>query len=101
MPLPTLDTSERTDREADPRTAPDVPYVLIVWDDPINLMSYVSYVFQSYFGYPRAKADQLMLQVHNEGRAVVATGSLEKIEADTAAMHGYGLQATFTRADRA
>lgn len=99
--MPSPDTIERTDREADQRTELDVPYLLIVWDDPINLMSYVSYVFQSYFGYPRAKADQLMMQVHHEGRAVVATGSLEKIEADVAAMHGYGLQATFKRADQA
>ncbi|MBG6083618.1 ATP-dependent Clp protease adapter ClpS [Zhihengliuella flava] len=99
--MPSPDTIERTDPAAALDAELNVPYVLIVWDDPVNLMSYVSYVFQSYFGYSRARADQLMMQVHQQGRAIVATGALEKIEADVAAMHGYGLQATFKRADQA
>ncbi|MEE1620826.1 ATP-dependent Clp protease adapter ClpS [Zafaria sp. Z1313] len=78
-----------------------VPYVLIVWNDPVNLMSYVSYVFRSHFGYSKAKADALMLEVHEQGRSVVASGPLEKIESDVAAMHAFGLWATFTRADGA
>ena len=60
-------------------------------------MSYVSYVFQSYFGYPKAKADTLMRQVHEAGRAVVSSGSREEMERDTEAMHGYGLWATFSK----
>jgi ATP-dependent Clp protease adaptor protein ClpS len=70
------------------------PFELVVWDDPVNLMSYVAYVFQSYFGYSEEKARQLMLRVHHEGKAVVASGSRERIEADLVAMHSYGLQAT-------
>lgn len=81
------------------RTEPEHPYVLIVWDDPVNLMSYVAFVFRSYFGFSAARAEELMLQVHTAGRAVVASGSRERIEADVVAMHGYGLQATLRRAD--
>lgn len=79
----------------------DQPYVLIVWNDPVNLMSYVSYVFRSYFGYSEAKADELMMQVHQQGRSVVTAGTREKIEADVAAMHGFGLWATLSKADAA
>ena len=74
----------------------DTPWVTIVWNDPVNLMSYVTYVFQTYFGYPRGKAERLMQQVHSQGRAVVSAGSLEEMERDTEAMHGFGLWATFT-----
>ncbi|GAA1971915.1 ATP-dependent Clp protease adapter ClpS [Isoptericola halotolerans] len=70
------------------------PWVTIVWNDPVNLMSYVAYVFESYFGYPQAKAAKLMLQVHHEGRAVVSTGPRERMEVDVQAMHGFGLWAT-------
>jgi ATP-dependent Clp protease adaptor protein ClpS len=68
--------------------------VTIVWNDPVNLMSYVTYVFEAYFGYPSAKAEKLMLQVHNDGRAVVSSGPRERMEVDVQAMHGYGLWAT-------
>ena len=77
--------------------APDVPWVTIVWNDPVNLMSYVTYVLQSYYGYSRAKAEKLMMRVHTEGRAVVANGPRESMEADTAALHGNGLWATFQK----
>ena len=73
---------------------PDVPWVTIVWNDPVNLMSYVAYVFRAYFGYPQKKAEQLMLAVHHEGRAAVSAGSREEMERDVVAMHGYGLWAT-------
>jgi ATP-dependent Clp protease adaptor protein ClpS len=73
---------------------PDRVWIVIVWNDPINLMSYVTYVFQKLFGYPRPKAERLMLQVHNEGRAVVSSGSRERAEADTARLHAHGLWAT-------
>lgn len=77
------------------RPGADTPWVTLVWNDPVNLMSYVTWVFQTHFGYPRAKAEKLMMDVHLEGRAVVSTGTREKMEADTEAMHGYGLWATF------
>jgi ATP-dependent Clp protease adaptor protein ClpS len=72
----------------------DPPWVTIVWNDPINLMSYVTYVFQQVFGYPRAKAEKLMLDVHHKGRAVVAAGAREEMERDVEVLHGYGLWAT-------
>ncbi len=75
------------------------PWVTIVWNDPVNLMSYVTYVFQSYFGFPKAEAERLMLLVHNEGRAVVATGTREEMERHVEAMHEYGLWATLRKAD--
>jgi ATP-dependent Clp protease adaptor protein ClpS len=77
----------------------DVPWVTIVWNDPVNLMSYVTYVFQTYFGYSKEKATQLMLDVHRKGRAVVSNGTREAMERDTQAMHEYGLWATFQRDD--
>jgi ATP-dependent Clp protease adaptor protein ClpS len=78
--------------------ASDVPWVTIVWNDPVNLMSYVAHVFRSYFGFSRAEAERLMLQVHNDGRAVVATGPREEMERHTEAMHEYGLWATVSKA---
>lgn len=86
-------------RETDLLEEASIPWVLIVWNDPVNLMTYVSYVFRSYFGYPPTEAERLMLLVHHEGRAVVATGSREEIERHTEAMHEFGLQASMTRAD--
>jgi ATP-dependent Clp protease adaptor protein ClpS len=80
--------------EGDEVIEPDRVWIVIVWNDPINLMSYVTYVFQKLFGYPRPKAERLMLQVHNEGRAVVSSGSRERAEADTARLHAHGLWAT-------
>lgn len=69
----------------------------VVWNDPVNLMNYVTYVFRSYFGYDEGRATALMLRVHHEGRAVVATGPRESIEMDVRALHGFGLQATMQR----
>ncbi|WP_144711386.1 ATP-dependent Clp protease adapter ClpS [Curtobacterium pusillum] len=96
MTLLTPDVDERTDARADVR--PDSPWVAVVWDDPVNLMSYVTYVFQQYFGFPRPKAERLMRQVNDEGRAIVATGPREAMEAHVEAMHGYGLQASVDKA---
>ncbi|TQL50709.1 ATP-dependent Clp protease adaptor protein ClpS [Ornithinicoccus hortensis] len=81
------------------RPEADVPWVTLVWNDPVNLMSYVTWVFQTHFGYSRAKAETLMMQVHQEGRAAVSHGTREKVEADTEAMHSYGLWATFQKDD--
>lgn len=69
-------------------------WVTIVWDDPVNLMSYVTYVFQEYFGYTRVKAEELMLQVHHQGKSVVSTGNREEMERDVMAMQNYNLWAT-------
>ena len=81
----------------DDLTSLATPWVTIVWNDPVNLMSYVTFVFQSYFGYPKAKAERLMMDVHVKGRAVVSTGTREKMETDTEALQGYGLWATFQK----
>ncbi len=78
---------------------PEVPWVTIVWDDPVNLMSYVAFVFTDYFHYPKAKARKLMMQVHTEGKAVVSSGSREEMERDVQAMHTYGLWATLQKSD--
>ncbi|MQA02714.1 MAG: ATP-dependent Clp protease adapter ClpS [Streptosporangiales bacterium] len=80
--------------ESDSVVEPDLPWVTIVWNDPVNLMSYVTYVFQNYFGYQKKHAEKLMLDVHHKGRAVVSSGSREEMERDVTAMHSYGLWAT-------
>ena len=70
----------------------------VVWDDPVNLISYVIYVFQTYFGFPLQRAEALTMQVHNFGKAVVATGSKEQMEKHVQALHTYGLWATLKQA---
>ena len=85
--------------EADEAAFVDRPWITIVWNDPVNLMSYVTYVFMTYFKYPKEKAEKLMWQVHNDGRAVVSSGSREEMERDVTAMHSYGLWATLTKDD--
>jgi ATP-dependent Clp protease adaptor protein ClpS len=80
--------------EPDLEAAPDRPWVCIVWDDPINLMNYVTHVLMTVFGYPKAKAESLMLDVHERGKAVVSAGTRERMELDAARLHGYGLWAT-------
>ena len=74
-------------------------WITLVWNDPVNLMTYVTYVFQTYFGYSREKATRLLLDVHHKGRAVVATGSKDEMEQHTEALQGYGLWATFQKDD--
>ena len=83
----------------DERLELGAPWTLVVWDDPVNLMTYVTWVFSSYFGFARPKAERLMLQVHTEGRAAVATGTREEMERHVEAMHGYGLWATVQKVD--
>ena len=89
--------------EVEPTTTPDeitvlaTPWVTIVWNDPVNLMSYVTYVFQKYFGYDKKKAEKLMLEVHEDGKSVVSSGSREEMERDVQAMHEYGLWATLDK----
>jgi ATP-dependent Clp protease adaptor protein ClpS len=91
-----VSTAPETDRDQSTHelSSPDIPWELIVWNEPVKLMSYVSYVFQSYFGYSEAKAAELMMQVHVEGKSAVAHGAKEKMEAHAVAMHGFGLWAT-------
>ena len=73
---------------------PDLPWIVIVWNDPINLMSYVTFVLRKLFGYSEEEAPRLMLQVHNDGKAVVSSGEKEKAEFDGARLHAHGLWAT-------
>jgi ATP-dependent Clp protease adaptor protein ClpS len=73
---------------------PDRPWLVIVWNDPVNLMSYVTFVFQKLFGYSKPKAEKLMLDVHHRGRAVVSSGPRERAELDVARLHQHGLWAT-------
>jgi ATP-dependent Clp protease adaptor protein ClpS len=84
------DLKENTDEVAEH----DRPWIVLVWNDPINLMSYVSFVFQKLFGYSKEKADELMLDVHEKGRAVVSNGPREKAEIDVFRLHEHGLWAT-------
>ena len=77
----------------------DQPWITLVWNDPVNLMSYVTYVFQSYFGYSREKSERLMLDVHHKGRAAVSHGSREKAELDVFRLHEHGLWATMQQDD--
>ena len=81
-------------RESAPVEVTASPWVTIVWDDPVNLMTYVTYVFQKLFGYSEPHATKLMLQVHNEGKAVVSAGSRESMEVDVSKLHAAGLWAT-------
>ncbi len=85
--------------EADTVADLATPWITLVWNDPVNLMSYVTYVFRTHFGYSDEKASALMLDVHEKGRAVVSTGSREQMERDVEAMHGYGLWATLQKDD--
>ncbi len=91
-----LEVSE-PDLDIDILTEKDIPWIVLVWNDPINLMSYVTLVFQKLFGYSKEKATELMLDVHHKGRAVVANGTKEKCEADVARLHEHGLWATMQK----
>ena len=90
MPAP----SQVDEPTIDDAPAEDTPWVVLVWNDPINLMSYVTFVFQKLFGYSLEKATKLMLDVHEKGRAVVANGTREKCELDVFRLHEHGLWAT-------
>jgi ATP-dependent Clp protease adaptor protein ClpS len=78
----------------------DRPWVTVVWDDPVNLMTYVTYVFIKLFQFTPERAHELMMQVHNEGRAAVTTGSREEMERDVQRLHEHGLWATLQRDDK-
>ncbi len=96
MSTPTI-TPQReatAEQQSDELADADRPWVTVVWNDPVNLMSYVTHVLMKVFGYPKDKATALMLDVHHKGKAVVSSGPRERMEGDTATLHGYGLWAT-------
>jgi ATP-dependent Clp protease adaptor protein ClpS len=92
-----VDPKEQLEAKGNVATRLDDAWVTIVWNDPVNLMNYVTFVFQSYFGFTRDQAEARMQEVHKEGKSVVSTGGREKMEVDVQAMHGYGLWATMQR----
>lgn len=92
-----MDTQRQTESEGSVATRLEDTWVTIVWNDPVNLMSYVTRVFQEHFGFPRAQAEARMREVHEHGKSVVSTGGREKVEIDVQAMHRYGLWATMQR----
>ncbi|WP_062516546.1 ATP-dependent Clp protease adapter ClpS [Demequina gelatinilytica] len=94
-----MGTQERLEPDAGVRTRVREPWVTVVWNDPVNLMSYVTRVFQEYFGLPRQEAEARMREVHEKGRSVLSSGSREQMEVHVQAMHSYGLWATLERAD--
>ena len=94
MAAPTLSPTEVREPSDQEDVHADVPWVVIVWNDPINTMAYVTFVFQKLFGYSREKAHKLMLDVHYKGRAVVSSGTRERAELDVFRLHEHGLWAT-------
>ncbi len=90
MTAPTTEVIRQTDEVI----APQLPWVTIVWNDPVNLMSYVTYVFMKLLGHPKPTAEKLMMDVHHKGRAAVSSGSREQMEADVVKLQGAGLWAT-------
>ena len=94
MAAPQVVPVEETSTEVDEVPATDRPWVTVVWNDPVNLMSYVTWVFQKLFGYNREKAERLMLDVHHKGKAIVSHGARERMEYDASRLQAYGLWAT-------
>ena len=86
--------AEVIEAASDTITITDAPWKVIVWNDPVNLMSYVTFVLQKLFGYSKSKAEKLMLDVHHKGKAIVSHGSREKAEMDVFRLHEHGLWAT-------
>src|SRR5690349_16928797 len=97
MSTPVASEQTQVDPQGVEVTSEDKPWRTVVWNDPVNLMSYVTYVFQKLFGYSRDHATKLMLDVHHKGRAIVSSGTKDKVEADVAKLHAAGLWATMQR----
>jgi ATP-dependent Clp protease adaptor protein ClpS len=101
-----ISAAARRSAKTAPRTAPETstrpqlgsPWSVIVWDDPVNLMSYVVYVFQKLFGFSLQDATKHMLEVHEQGKSAVASAERERAEYFVTRLHAYGLQATLERA---
>ncbi|WP_414939277.1 ATP-dependent Clp protease adapter ClpS [Amycolatopsis sp. cmx-11-51] len=94
MSTPVASEQTQVDPQGVEVASEDSPWRTVVWNDPVNLMSYVTYVFQKLFGYSRDHATKLMLDVHQKGKAIVSSGSKEKVETDVAKLHAAGLWAT-------
>jgi ATP-dependent Clp protease adaptor protein ClpS len=94
MAAPTAAPVEVDKPDQDEQLDPDLPWLVLVWNDPINLMSYVTFVFQKLFGYSHERATELMLDVHHKGRAIVSSGTRERAELDVFRLHEHGLWAT-------
>jgi ATP-dependent Clp protease adaptor protein ClpS len=97
MSAPLSSPTTQVDPDLDENVAGATPWQAVVWNDPVNLMSYVTYVLQKVFGYPEPKATALMLDVHHKGKAAVSAGDKDKIETDVAKLHAAGLWATMQR----
>ena len=95
MAVPPLAPVKTDDPSNEEDILPDRPWIVLVWNDPINLMSYVTFVLQKLFGYSREKATRLMLDVHHKGRAIVSSGARERMEHDASQLHAYGLWASW------
>jgi len=95
---PSSSVAERLDEQA--LHASQVPWSTVVWNDPVNLMTYVSWVFRRHFGMRREQAEHAMLAVHHDGRATVAEGNREAMERHVEALHEYGLWATVEKVPR-
>lgn len=89
----------QTETQTETMVGLDIPWNIMVWDDPVNLMSYVIYVLEKVFGYNRSLATKLMLEVHTQGKSLVATEEREQAELHLHQLHSYGLQATLRRAE--
>ena len=92
--------NEKIEEELQAIFSGEVPWITIVWDDPVNLMTYVTYVLIELFGFSKDKATEIMMKIHTEGKAVVSTGSREEMERDVARVHEFGLWATLQRGDQ-
>ncbi|MET7397231.1 ATP-dependent Clp protease adapter ClpS [Dactylosporangium sp. AC04546] len=97
MAAPQVLPIEETHVEVDEVPQADRPWVTVVWNDPVNLMSYVTWVLQKLFGYSKEKAERLMLDVHHKGKAIVSSGPRERMEYDASRLQAYGLWATVDR----
>ena len=97
MAAPQVVPVEETHVEVDEVPQADRPWVTVVWNDPVNLMSYVTWVLQKLFGYSKEKAERLMLDVHHKGKAIVSSGPRERMEYDASRLQAYGLWATVDR----
>lgn len=93
MPSPTTEKSAKTQQQK------ELPWNVLVLDDPVNLMHYVTMVLKRLFGYSQSKAESLMMQVHQEGRSIVWTGTREKAEFYVQQLHGWQLRATLEKAE--
>jgi ATP-dependent Clp protease adaptor protein ClpS len=92
--------NEKLEEELQAIFSGEVPWITIVWDDPVNLMTYVTFVLMELFGFSKDKATEIMMKIHTEGKAVVSTGSREEMERDVARVHEFGLWATLQRGDQ-